>query len=60
MKFEELVKTLDGDIWVEIYSAVGDIVHNGKLKDLKYMPDRVMRIVPQSTSRQLYLEIYVY
>ena len=60
MKFEELVKTLDGDIWVEIYSAVGDIVHNGKLKDLKYMPDRVMRIVPQSTSRQLYLEIYIY
>ena len=60
MKFEELVKTLDCDMWVEVYSSLGENIHIGKLKDLKYYPDRVMRIVPQSTSRQLYLEIYVY
>ena len=60
MKFEELVKTLDGDIWVEIYSQLGDKIHIGKLKDLKYYPDRVIRIIPQSTSRQVYLEITVY
>ena len=60
MKFEELIKTLDGDIWVEIYSMLGDIIYTGKLKDLKYIPDKVMRIIPQSTSRQVYLEIYVY
>lgn len=60
MKFEELIKTLDGDIWVEIYSMLGDVIHTGKLKDLKYIPDKVMRIIPQSTSKQVYLEIYVY
>lgn len=60
MKFEELVKTLDGDVRVEIYSIIGDIIHNGKLKDLKFFPDRVLRIVPQSTSREVYLEITVY
>lgn len=60
MKFEELIKTLDGDVWVEIYSMLGDVIHAGKLKDLKYIPDKVMRIIPQSTSRQVYLEIYVY
>jgi hypothetical protein len=60
MKFEELIKTLDGDIWVEIYSMLGDVIYTGKLKDLKYIPDKVMRIIPQSTSRQVYLEIYVY
>jgi hypothetical protein len=60
MRFEELVKTLDGDLWVEIYSPLGDKIHIGKLKDLKYIPDKVMRIIPQSTSRQVYLEITVY
>lgn len=60
MKFEELVKTLDGDTWVEVYSPLGDSIHTGKLKDMKYYPDRVIKIIPQSTSRQVYLEITVY
>ena len=60
LKFEDLMKTLDGDIRVEIYSHVGDLIHNGKLKDLKFIPDNVLRIIPQSTSREVYLEISVY
>ena len=60
VKFEELIKTLDADIRVEIYDKIGSLIHNGKLVDLKYIPDYVLRIVPQCTSREIYLEIYTY
>lgn len=59
-KFEELAKALDGYVFVEIYDKLGDMIFKGKLKDLKYMPDNVVKIVPQSTSREIYLEIYTY
>ncbi len=60
VKFEELVKTLDVDTRVELYDKVGELIFNGKVKDLKFMPDFVLRIIPQSTSREVYLEITTY
>lgn len=61
LKFEDLYKTLDGHIRVEIYEhKTGDFIFNGKLKDLKVIPDNVMRIALERTSREAYLEIYVY
>ena len=60
VKFEELVKTLDIDTRVELYDKVGELIFNGKVKDLKFMPDFVLRIIPQSTSREVYLEITTY
>lgn len=60
IKFEELAKTLDPDIRVEIYDKIGEIIFNGKLREMKYMPDLVLRITPQSTSREIYLEIMTY
>ena len=60
VKFEELVKTLDIDTRVELYDKVGELIFNGKVRDLKFMPDFVLRIIPQSTSREVYLEITTY
>ena len=60
VKFEELVKTLDVDTRVEIYDKVGELIFNGKVRELKFMPDFVLRIIPQSTSREVYLEITTY
>ena len=60
VKFEELVKTLDVDTIVELYDKVGELIFNGKVRDLKFMPDFVLRIIPQSTSREVYLEITTY
>ena len=60
VKFEELVKTLDVDTRVELYDKVGELIFNGKVRDLKFMPDFVLRIMPQSTSREVYLEITTY
>lgn len=60
MKFEDFVKTIDRDMRVEVYDKVGGMIHNGKLSELKFMPERVLRIVPQATSREVYLEITVY
>ena len=60
VKFEELVKTLDVDTRVELYDKVGELIFNGKVKDLKFMQDFVLRIIPQSTSREVYLEITTY
>lgn len=60
VKFEDFIKTIDKDIRVEIYSRLGEIIHNGKISDIKYYPDNIIRIIPQSTSREVYLEIYVY
>ena len=60
VKFEELIKTLDVDTRVELYDKVGELIFNGKVKDLKFMPDCVLRIIPQSTSREVYLEITTY
>ena len=53
VKFEELVKTLDVDTRVELYDKVGELIFNGKVKDLKFMPDFVLRIIPQSKSREV-------
>ena len=60
VKFEELVKTLDVDTRVELYDKVGELIFNGKVRELKFMPDFVLRIIPQSTSREEYLEITTY
>ena len=61
MKFEDLIKTLDGYIRVEIYDhKTGNLIFSGKLKDLKVMPDRIIGILVERTSREAYLEIYVY
>ena len=60
VKFEELVKTLDVDTRVELYDQVGELIFNGKVRELKFMPDFVLRIIPQSTSREVYLEITTY
>lgn len=60
VKFEELVKTLDVDTRVELYDKVGELIFNGKVRDLKFMPNFVLRIIPQSTSREVYLEITTY
>lgn len=60
VKFEELVKTLDIDTRVELYDKVGELIFNGKVRELKSMPDFVLRIIPQSTSREVYLEITTY
>ena len=60
VKFEELVKTLDVDTRAELYDRVGELIFNGKVRDLKFMPDFVLRIIPQSTSREVYLEITTY
>ena len=60
VKFEELVKTLDVDTRVELYDKVGELIFNGKVRELKFMPEFVLRIIPQSTSREVYLEITTY
>ena len=60
VKFEELVKTLDVDTRVELYDKVGELIFNGKVRDWKFMPDFVLRIIPQSTSREVYVEITTY
>lgn len=64
MKFEELVKTLDPDTRVEIFEVNNRIIErtifSGRIKNLKTYPDYVMKIIPQSTSRENYLEIQVY
>ena len=61
LKFEDLYKTLDGYLRAEIYEyKTGDLIFNGKLKDLKKMPGNVVRVLIQRTSREAYLEIYVY
>ena len=60
VKFEELVKTLDVDTRVELYDKVGELIFNGKVRELKFIPDFVLKIIPQSTSREVYLEITTY
>ena len=64
MKFEELVKTLDPDTRVEIVEVNNRIIertiYSGRIRNLKTYPDYVMKIMPQSTSRENYLEIQVY
>lgn len=64
MKFEELVKTLDPDTRVEIVEVNNRIIErtifSGRIRNLKTYPDYVMKITPQSTSRENYLEIQVY
>ena len=60
LKFEDFIKALDKDIKVEIYDKIGGFMYSGKLRDLKQYPDLIMRIVPQHTSRECYLDIYVY
>lgn len=64
LKFEDFVKTLDPDTQVEILETNNRIIERvlfkGKIQNLKTYPDYVMKITPQSTSREVYLEICVY
>ena len=63
--FEDLAKTLDPCIKIEIYvtdkNGIYDRqLYSGTLRNLKVYPDAVLNIVPQSNSREVYLEIYAY
>lgn len=64
MKFEDLAKCLDPDTQVEIIETHNRImertIFKGKISGLKVYPDYVLKIVPQRTSREVYLEIQVY
>lgn len=60
MKFEDFSKTIDKDMRVEIYDKIGELIYNGRLSKLKDIPENILRIVPQATSREIYLEITVY
>lgn len=60
IKFADFVTTLDKDIKVEIYSALGEIIYNGRLRNLKVLPEKILRIIPKGTSKEIYLEITVY
>lgn len=64
LKFEDLIKILDPDTQVEILETNNRIIERtlftGKIRNLKTYPDYVMKIIPQSTSREVYLEIQVY
>jgi hypothetical protein len=65
LMFEELVKTIDPLMRVDIFvtdrnGIVDKQLYSGTLKNLKVYPDAVMKIVPQRTSREVYLEIYAY
>ena len=64
MKFEDLVKTLDPDTIVEILEVDNRIIERvlfkGKIRSLKKYPDYIIKITPQSTSREVYLEIQAY
>ena len=65
LMFEDLVKTLDPcmrvDVFVTDKNGIFDRqLYSGLLKNLKVYPDAVMKILPQRTSREVYLEIYAY
>lgn len=60
MRFEDFSKTIDKDMRVEIYDKIGELIYNGRLSKLKDIPENILRIVPQATSREIYLEITVY
>lgn len=59
MRFKDFLGTVDKDMRVEIYDTLGELMHNGRLSDLKFIPEQVIRIIPQATSREVYLEITV-
>lgn len=63
--FGDLVKTLDPCVRVDVFvtdrnGIVDKRLYSGSLKDLKVYPDAVMKVIPQSNSREVYLEIYAY
>ena len=61
MRLDELIKVIDVLTVVEIVKNGDRTIYKGTLKDVKDMQElRVYRISPNSSSRQLYLEIDVY
>ena len=61
MRLDELIKVVDVLTVVEIVKNGDRTIYKGTLKDIKDMQElRVYRISPNSSSRQLYLEIDVY
>jgi hypothetical protein len=61
MRIDELIKVIDVLTVVEIVKNGDRTIYKGTLKDIKDMQElRVYRISPNSSSRQLYLEIDVY
>ena len=61
MRLDELIKVIDVLTVVEIVKNGDRTIYKGTLKDIKDMQElRVYRISPNSSSRQLYLEIDVY
>jgi hypothetical protein len=65
LKFEDFAKTLDPSTKVEIYvstqSGIADrLLYSGSIKNLKILPDAILKIIPQRNSREVYLEIYAY
>lgn len=60
LKFEDLTPVLDPFTLVEIIENGGFEIFRGRLKDCKHLVKSVRKILPASTSRETYLEIYVY
>lgn len=63
MILSDLLPVIDGLTTVEIVKNGDRTIHKGTLKDIKIgdlKEFRVYRISPNSSSRQLYLEIDVY
>lgn len=61
MRLDELIKVIDVLTVVEIVKNGDRTIYKGTLKDIKDMQElRVYRVSPNSSSRQLYLEIDVY
>lgn len=59
LKFEDLTSVLDPFTLVEIENG-GFTLFRGRLKDCKPLAMSVSKVLPASTSRETYLEIYVY
>ncbi len=63
LKIDEIIKTLDVFTRIDIIKTGDRTIHSGKVKDLKMQEleeFHVYKIIPCSTSRETYLEIYVY
>ena len=60
LKFEDLTSVIDPLTWVEVIENGGFELFRGRLKDCKPLAMSVIKVLPASTSREVYLEIYVY
>lgn len=62
VKFDEFLKTLDPDARIDVYDIMsGFELYRGKVRECKNLEKErsLMRTIAQSTSREVYLELYV-